>query len=408
MPDLLDSSKFMSSSFSSSMRSLANDKFSPSLLVIAVAALILGIWAAWLLMAKVNVYEMSESGRIEVDTALYPIAAAVGGKVVATHLTVGRDVEKGDLLIEFESEDERLRLDEALKLIATLAPQLGALRDEVRAEEAARDEQLKAAQIAIDQARSQFEEATASAQLAEEEARRAERLRADGLVSEVDLSRAQTEVRKRRAAAEALRLQIDKLQSNLRNGQHDSQVRIERLNREIASVQGQVTTATATTNRFGHEIEKRELRAPISGRIGEAVDLRAGAVINAGDKVGVIIPQGELKAVAYFRPSSALGRIQQGQSARLRLEGFPWTQYGVINATVTTVANEPRDGRIRIDLALHRDSGSAIPFQHGLPATVEVEVARLSPATLLLRAVGERIKPSEATGPADSQPRSQR
>jgi membrane fusion protein (multidrug efflux system) len=382
------------------MRSLANDKFSPSFMVITIAAIILGIWTAWLLMARVSVFDISESGRIEVATSLYPIAAPVGGKVLTTSLAVGREVQKGDLLIEFESEDEKLRLDEASKQITALAPQLGALREEVRAEEGARGEQLKAAQIAIAQARSQLDEATASVQLAEDEARRAERLQANGLVSEVDLARAQTEVRKRRAAAEALRLQVDKLQANLRNGDHDSQIRIERLNREIASLEGQVTTATATSNRLGHDIEKRALRAPISGRIGEAVDLRAGAIVNAGDKVGVIIPEGELKAVAYFRPSSALGRIQPGQPARLRLEGFPWTQYGVINATVTTVASEPRDGRIRIDLALFRDPQSAIPFQHGLPATVEVEVARLSPAALLMRAVGERVKPSEATSSA--------
>ncbi|MGA9770639.1 MAG: HlyD family efflux transporter periplasmic adaptor subunit [Blastocatellia bacterium] len=340
---------------------------------------------------------MSDSGRIEVDTSLYPIASPISGKVTAIHLAVGQEVQKDDLLIEFESEDEKLRLDEASKQLSAFTPQLGALRDEVTAEEAARKEQIAAAQIAIDQARSQLEEAKASVQLAEDEAARSERLQANGLVSEADLARAKTEVRKQRAAAEALRLQIDKLQANLRNGDSDSQVRIERLNRQILAIQGDITTAKATSNRLSHDIEKRVIKAPVSGRIGEAVDLRAGAVVNAGDKIGVIIPAGELKVVAYFRPSSALGRIHPGQSARLRLEGFPWTQYGVIKATVTTVASEPRDGRIRIDLAMHRDPASAIPFQHGLPASVEVEVARLSPATLLLRTAGERIKTSDAT-----------
>ena len=388
----------MGLSFSSSMRSLANDKFSPSFLVIIVAVTILGAWSAWLVKARVSVYEISDSGRIEVETSLYPIASPVNGKVMATYLTVGREVQAGDLLIEFEAQDERLRLDEARAQVATLAPQLGALRDEVAAEEAARKEQLKAAQIAIEQARSQLEEAEASVQLSEDEAGRIARLQANGILSDVDLARAKTEVRKRRAAAEALRLQVDRLQADLRNHDSDSQVRIERLNREIASLEGQVTTAAATSNRLVHDIEKRDLRAPVSGRIGEAVDLQTGSIVNASDKIGVIIPAGELKAIAYFRPSSALGRIQPGQPARLRLEGFPWAQYGVITATVTTVASEPRDGRIRVDLQLHRDPASAIPFQHGLPATVEIEVARLSPAALLLRTVGERFGASGATG----------
>jgi multidrug resistance efflux pump len=386
----------MGLSFSSSMRSLANDKFSSSFLMTVVAVALLGLWIAWLVLARVSVYETSEAGRIEVDTSLYPIAAPVSGKVLNTYVTLGREVQAGDTLIEFEAEDERLRLDEARTQIVTLAPQLVALRDEVEAEEIARKEQLKSARIAIDQARSQLDEAQASVQHAEEEAGRIARLQAQGLLSEADLSRAQIDVRKRKAAAESARLQIDKLQADLQNRDSDSQVRIERLKREIASVEGQVTTATATSNRFAHDIEKRALRAPVSGRIGEAVDLRAGALVNASDKVGVIIPSGELKAIAYFRPSSAVGRIQPGQSARLRLEGFPWTQYGVIKATVTTVASEPREGRIRVDMALELDPASAIPFQHGLPATVEIEVARVSPATLLLRAVGERIKPAEA------------
>lgn len=381
------------------MRSLANDKYSPSLLVILVATIILSAWAAWLFLARISVYETSDSGRIEVNTALYPIASQISGRVTAIHLAVGQEVQKDDLLIEFESEDEKLRLDEASKQLSALAPQLGALRDEVAAEEASRKEQIKAAGIAIDQARSQLEESRASVQLAEDEASRIERLQAGGLVSEVDLARARTEVLKQRAAAEALRLQIDKLQANLRNGDSDSQVRIERLNRQMRSVEGEITTATATSNRLSHDIEKRAIKAPVSGRIGEAVDLRAGAIVNAGDKIGVIIPAGELKVVAYFRPSSAIGRIQPGQPARLRLEGFPWTQYGVINATVATVASEPRDGRIRIDLTLHRDPASAIPFQHGLPATVEVEVARLSPAVLLLRNTGERVRTSESANP---------
>jgi multidrug resistance efflux pump len=383
------------------MRSLANDRFSPSFLGLIIAAVILTVWTAWLVMARISVYETSDSARLEVNTSVYPIAAPVGGKVMSTNVMLNRDVQAGDVLVEFEAEDEKLRLDEAKTEAATLGPQLGALRDEVLAEEATLKEQLEAARIAIDQARKQLEEAEASVQLAEDEAARIARLNASGILSDVDLTRAQIEVRKRRASAEAFRLQIDKLQADLRNRESDSRVRIERIRRQIATIEGQVTNALAASNRLAYSVERRVLRAPISGRIGEAVDLRPGAVVSAGDKLGVIIPHAELKAIAYFLPSSSLGRIQTGQPAQLRLEGFPWTQYGTIKATVLTVASEPRDGRIRIELALHDNPASAIPVQHGLPAMVEVEVDRLSPATLLLRAAGERIRSSE---PARSMP----
>jgi hypothetical protein len=72
----------------------------------------------------------------------------------------------------------------------------------------------------------------------------------------------------------------------------------------------------------------------------------------------------------------------------LRLDGFPWTEYGSISATVTHVGSEVRDGRIRVELAVNTNSVNRIPMQHGLPGTVHVQVERISPASLVLRVVG--------------------
>ena len=80
-----------------------------------------------------------------------------------------------------------------------------------------------------------------------------------------------------------------------------------------------------------------------------------------------------------------------GQPAQVRLEGFPWTQYGSVAATVTSMAHEVRDGRVRVELALAPDLTFPIPLQHGMPGTVEVEVERVAPATLALRSVGKRL-----------------
>jgi len=95
--------------------------------------------------------------------------------------------------------------------------------------------------------------------------------------------------------------------------------------------------------------------------------------------------------VANFDPPAALGRIRPGQHARLRLEGFPWAQYGSVSATITNVASEIRDGNIRVEMALDSNSDSRIPLQHGLPGSVEVEIETLSPANLVLRTAGSLL-----------------
>jgi hypothetical protein len=87
----------------------------------------------------------------------------------------------------------------------------------------------------------------------------------------------------------------------------------------------------------------------------------------------------------------ALGRVQTGQPALLRLDSFPWTQYGSLAATVASVASEVRDGRVRVELMVASEPTARLPLQHGLRGTVEVEVEQAAPATLVLRAAGQLL-----------------
>src|SRR5262249_19890978 len=65
--------------------------------------------------------------------------------------------------------------------------------------------------------------------------------------------------------------------------------------------------------------------------------------------------------------------------------------YGSVTDRVASVADEARDGRLRVECSITPDPASLIPLQHGLPGAVEVEGARVSPATLVLHAVGKRL-----------------
>jgi len=113
-----------------------------------------------------------------------------------------------------------------------------------------------------------------------------------------------------------------------------------------------------------------------------------GMVVQKGDRLATVIPSGTHRIVANFLPSEALGRIRPGQTAWFRLYGFPWVQHGSIVATVERVAREVRDGLVRIELDIKDEQVSSIPVQHGLTGTLEVEVERISPALLVLRAAG--------------------
>src|SRR5262249_44778232 len=143
----------------------------------------------------------------------------------------------------------------------------------------------------------------------------------------------------------------------------------------------------AAIRRLEHDLELRTVRAPVAGRVGEVVAFPVGSVVRAAEKMGAVVPLGEPRAVGWF-PAASVGGLHPGQPARLRLTGFPWTQYGTLPATVTDVGNEASDGQIRVELRLAA-TASSLPREHGLPCSAEVEVERVSPAVLVLRAAGQ-------------------
>jgi multidrug resistance efflux pump len=381
----------MAMAFAQSMRALAADRGRWALASLIVVMVLLGGWGAWFVLARVAMYEVTRTARLEVDQAVHPIATPVAGRVVATHLVVGRDVQAGEVLVELDAAAFRLQHEEARLWSTALTAQRQARHQEIIAEQAAQQDERQAAGTALAEAHARQHEAEVAFQAATVQADVFVRLQARGLAPQLDLLRTRAEVDHKRAAADTLRLAVSRLEREQRTKDSDRTARLTQFHRELTRLDGDIRTAEATLARLDHSIEQTRIRAPIAGRLGEVADIQPGAVVRQGDTLGVVLPVGALRVVAHFLPAVALGRVQPGQPARLRLEGFPWAQYGSLAATVSSVAHEARDGVIRVELRLVPEALTAIPLQHGLPGTVEVEVERVSPATLVLRGVGQRL-----------------
>ena len=381
----------MPSPFSRTVRSLNAESSRLSTVAMLASVVILGGWSLWFVMARVAIYETSEGARLEVDSAVHPIEAAVSGRVIRTSLAIGREVQAGEVLVEMESDAQRLQLIEEEARAAALAARLTALRGQTTAERRVQSETQAAAPVAIDEAKARYDEAVAVARAASEEYRRLAGLRAEGLVAELSVIKAKAEADRLQAAADAMKFAVNRQDKDQRAKQSGQQAVVENLNRDAATLEGEIKTRAAIIERLKREIELRVVRAPASGKLGETATLQPGQFVREGDKLGAVVPDGKLRAVAEFAPSAAMGRIQAGQRARLRLDGFAWTEYGQVSATVSRVASEPRSGRVRVELAVNPESAPLIPSQHGLPGKVEIEIERVSPAELAMRSAGKML-----------------
>lgn len=381
----------MSQSFPSVHHRLRNDRGLTSTFALCSGLVLLFAWLAWAFLARVTRYEVSDAARLEVDTASYPIQANISGRLLRSNLVLGKEIAAGDVLAEIDTQAEELSLREEQTRVGELQPQIDALRAEFQAQSEGKSDERKILALSQNGARAQYAEANAQATLAEEELNRADRLRAEGIMSVADAERARAAAQSKRAAAESLRAGISRLEPELVVREKDRDVKSKETQAALAKLQAEARTGAESIRRLEYEIERRKIRATVSGRLAECASLRPGSHITEGDKLGLILPSGKLQVIAEFQPSAALGKLHPGQSGSLRLQGFPWAQYGAVSTRVARVADEIRDGKVRVELSVASNFPSRIPPQHGLPGSVEVAVEEVSPAKLVLRSAGEIV-----------------
>jgi hypothetical protein len=90
------------------------------------------------------------------------------------------------------------------------------------------------------------------------------------------------------------------------------------------------------------------------------------------------------QVTATFPSDSSLGIIR-GQSVDFHPAGNIGAQNGAIPGIVTTVSDDPSGELTVVEIALRIEQTLPAPLQEGLKGRVDIELERVSPATLILR-----------------------
>lgn len=383
--------------FSRSLRSLSRPGPRASVLTASAALVLLVAWLLWFLRADIPLYEVSTRARFEVDRAAAPVQSPVAGRVAESRLSLGASVRAGDVIVVLDTAVVAGEIAGERANLAAVVPQLTALDREIAAREAVVHELARTESATVDEARARQRAPEASARYASEEADRIAQLSKAGKnksVTELEVLRLTAEAERRHAEADAARLAVQRLLQESRERAGEQRAALAGLARQRAQLEARSAQVTAALTQLDQQMELRHVRAPISGRLGEVMPLRPGTFVHEGDRIATVVPAGALRVVAEFAPSAAVGRVSAGQHARVRLDGFPWTEYGTLPARVTTVGSEVREGSVRVELAVQRGV-SRIPAQHGMPGAVEIEVEHVTPMALLLRTAGRWSSPSD-------------
>ena len=150
------------------------------------------------------------------------------------------------------------------------------------------------------------------------------------------------------------------------------------------------------------------LRSPIDGTVSGLAVTSLGQVVTVGEQVMQIVPQDATLEIECYLPNGDIGFVRQDQKAVVKIESFPFTDYGTIDAAVERVAHDAipqpdADQREQNSAAAARDTmfggaqrtqnlvfpvtltmdrtsirsnGAEIPLVPGMAVTVEIKTGR--------------------------------
>ncbi|WP_434713595.1 HlyD family type I secretion periplasmic adaptor subunit (plasmid) [Rhizobium sp. YTUHZ045] len=88
------------------------------------------------------------------------------------------------------------------------------------------------------------------------------------------------------------------------------------------------------------ELAQMTVRSPIDGVVQASVISTEGQVVTAGEEVLRVVPGGAALELEVYVPNRDIGFVHVGQSAVVKLDAFPFTEYGTVPATITKIATD--------------------------------------------------------------------
>ena len=108
---------------------------------------------------------------------------------------------------------------------------------------------------------------------------------------------------------------------------------------KLQEIKASIAQIEASIKELKIEIAKIHLRAPHDGRVFNLIPASAGYSASIGEILLKIVPLGDLEA-KIFISNSDIGFISPSMRAKVRVDAYPFTQFGSINGEIRSIGEE--------------------------------------------------------------------
>ncbi|WP_408888537.1 HlyD family efflux transporter periplasmic adaptor subunit [Myxococcus faecalis] len=339
------------------------------------------------------------------------VQAQRSGVVADISVREGQQVEQGAVLLRLDDAQVRTRLKlleqqvaeargRVSMLEALVASRADAYGVQVRVRKATAVETVARLEAARAQVSAKEREAEARAR----DARQAEQLKAKEFVAPVEAENAAMEAEVARSQVEAARAAARELEASL--GRLELEQRGLEGDARVASLADGAALAAAKVEleRYEGELEETRLEvarwevvAPRAGTVQGLTVFDRGDVVQAGSVLGLVVPSEDALVVRAAVTSEGITFLREGQAVRIKLDGYPFQDFGVLLGELSRVAGDttrrqddtlgasPYRVDVRVPEAPRSTAGVPVKLRPGMTGTAEFVVRRERLVSALMR-----------------------
>ncbi|MBD2451461.1 HlyD family efflux transporter periplasmic adaptor subunit [Nostoc sp. FACHB-152] len=333
--------------------------------LIVFAAIVL----PWAMLSKVD-ETGSARGRLEPQGKTLRLDAPVAGKVALIKVKEGQSVRSGQTLLQLESELSRTDLQQAqakLEGQQNRVNQLQLLKNQLQmslstqqlqnqAQESEQLAQLDQIQQRLNSGKQVYALEKGRLKLAKNEVQRYRYLWQNGAISkskleeiegamfdrqrlleqaQSDIQQADTEIAKQQSANQRIK----------RTGELavlDNQKQLREFQAQIIDVQSEIAQTKKQIHSLQFQLQQQTLQTPIDGTIFQLSVNNAGSVVQPGQMITQIAPQGVPLIFRAQMPSQESGFLRVGMPVKLKFDAYPFQDYGVVEGQLRWVSPETK------------------------------------------------------------------
>mgnify|MGYP003672870246 CR=1 FL=1 len=398
--------------------------------LVLILVVVLIVWASY---AEVDELVRGQ-GKVIPSKQLQLVQNLEGGILSELFVEEGQQVKKGEVLLKLDDTQFNSKFQERRQTVMAVKANIARLRSalvndeniifsselEAEAEDIIEEQrrlffhlkaQLEASHRLIDLQikqesqslkKAKFEQRQAKRQqeLAEKELAILRPLLTAGVVSEMEMIRAEKEVLKARGEAEGLEFAMPKIETNIEElKDKQKQLRINfnaDTQTELNKYLDQLAQISQTSGALEDRLERTQVKSPVNGTIKQIMLTTQGGVVQPGmDLISIVPLEDSLLIETKIRPSD-IARLYPGQKAMVKFTAYDFTVYGglqaeLVHISADSISHEDDESFYLVRVKTYQNNlGSVeepLPIIPGMVAEVDILTGKKTLLSYLLKPI---------------------